>query len=55
MIYETWADLEDVVQVQMHRDYRKAYWERLPGLLREPRQIQTWTPLRRDFTSFAAW
>lgn len=55
MIYETWADLDDVVQVQMHRDYRKAYWERLPDLLREPRQIQTWTPLRRDLTSFAAW
>lgn len=55
MLYETWADLDDVVQVQMHRDYRKAYWERLPDLLREPRQIQTWTPMRRDFTFFASW
>lgn len=55
MLYETWADLDDVVQVQMHREYRKRYWERLPELLREPRQVQTWKPMRRDFTFFAAW
>ena len=55
MLYETWADLDDVVQVQMHRDYRKAYWDRLPDLLREPRRIETWTPIRRDFTFFASW
>ena len=55
MLYETWADLNDVVQVQMHRDYRKDYWDRLPQLLREPRQIQTWTPMRSDFTFMAAW
>jgi quinol monooxygenase YgiN len=55
MLYETWADLDDVVQVQMHRDYRKDYWDRLPQLLREPRQIQTWTPMRSDFTFMAAW
>lgn len=55
MLYETWADLDDVVHVQMHRDYRKAYWDRLPDLLREPRQVQTWMPMRRDFTFFARW
>ena len=55
MLYETWADLDDVVQVQMGRDYRKAYWERLPGLLREPRQIRTWKPMRQDFTFLAGW
>jgi len=55
MLYETWADLDDVVQVQMHRDYRKTFWERLPDLLREPRQVQTWKPIRRDFTFFASW
>jgi quinol monooxygenase YgiN len=55
MLYETWADPDDVVQVQMHRDYRKAYWGRLPELLRDPRQIETWTPMRRDLTCFAAW
>jgi quinol monooxygenase YgiN len=55
MLYETWTDLDDVVQVQMHRDYRKAYWDRLPDLLREPRQVQVWKPMRRDFTFFASW
>ena len=55
MIYETWSDLDDVVEVQMHRDYRKAYWEHLPDLLREPRQVQTWKPMRRDFAFFAGW
>lgn len=55
MLYETWADFDDVVEVQMHRDYRKSYWNRLPALLREPRQVQTWKPMRRDFTFHAAW
>jgi quinol monooxygenase YgiN len=55
MIYETWADLDEVVEVQMHRQYRKAYWDRLPALLREPRRIETWRPMRRDFAFFAAW
>jgi hypothetical protein len=44
-----------VVEVQMHRPYRKAYWDRLPTLLREPRRIETWRPMRRDFAFFAAW
>jgi quinol monooxygenase YgiN len=55
MLYETWADLDDVVQVQVHREYRKSYWDRLPELLREPRQVRTWRPTRRDFAFFAAW
>ncbi len=54
MLYETWADLDDVVEVQIQRDYRKAYWDRLPDLLREPRQIQTWKPLRQDFAALAS-
>jgi quinol monooxygenase YgiN len=49
MIYETWADLDDVVQVQIRRDYRKAYLDRLPAILREDRQIATWQPMRSDF------
>ena len=49
MLYETWSDLDDVVQVQMHRDYRRAYWEALPGLLAEERQVQVWKPVRGDF------
>jgi quinol monooxygenase YgiN len=53
MIYETWADPEELVQVQLKRDYRKAYEARLPDLLREPRHVQLWRPLRGDFTFFA--
>ncbi|HYG86428.1 MAG TPA: putative quinol monooxygenase [Azospirillum sp.] len=53
MLYETWADLDDVAEVQMKRAYRSAYEARLPDLLREPRQVQVWRPLRGDFTAFA--
>ena len=49
MLYETWASLDDVSEVQIHRDYRKAYWERLPELLSSPRRIETWRPMRSDF------
>ncbi|MCB8820146.1 putative quinol monooxygenase [Microvirga rosea] len=55
MLYETWADLDEVMNVQIGRDYRKAFWDRLPELLSEPRHIQTWQPIRSDFTFFAAW
>ena len=48
MLYETWTDLNDVVEVQMKRPYRQAYEARLPDLLREPRQAQVWQPLRGD-------
>lgn len=55
MLYETWSDLDDVVHVQIPRDYRKVFWDRLPALLAEPRRIGTWEPLRSDFAFFAAW
>lgn len=54
LLYETWADLDDVTTVQMHRDYRKDYWARLPDLLSRPREIQIWQPLRADFAFLAA-
>jgi quinol monooxygenase YgiN len=53
MLYETWADRDDLVNVQMKRDYRAAYEARLPDLLREPRQAAIWQPLRADFTFLA--
>lgn len=49
MLYETWADLEDVTQVQMQRSYRQDYWAKLPALLAEDRHIQVWKPMRGDF------
>ncbi|HEX6979896.1 MAG TPA: putative quinol monooxygenase [Alphaproteobacteria bacterium] len=54
MLYETWADMDDVVQVQIHRDYRRPYLDGLSRILREPRQVRIWRPLRGDFTFFAA-
>jgi quinol monooxygenase YgiN len=51
MLYETWADLDDVVQVQLKRAYRSAYHEALPSLLREERGISVWQPLRADFAT----
>ncbi len=52
MLYETWADQEDLVEVQMRRDYRRDYEARLPDLLREARQVRIWHPLRGDFAFF---
>jgi quinol monooxygenase YgiN len=53
MLYETWADRTDLVEVQMKRPYRSAYEARLPELLREPRRAEVWRPLRGDFTFLA--
>lgn len=49
MLYETWADLTDVIEVQLGRDYRQAYMERLPELLTTEREVRIWAPLRSDF------
>lgn len=49
MLYETWADREDLASVQMRRAYRGTYEARLPDLLREPRHATVWCPLRGDF------
>jgi quinol monooxygenase YgiN len=54
MLYETWADRDDLVQAQMKRAYRRAYEARLPALLRAPRGVQVWHKLRADFAFFAA-
>jgi quinol monooxygenase YgiN len=54
LLYETWADRDDLVAVQMKRGYRAAYEARLPAILREPRRAEVWRPLRGDFTFHAA-
>lgn len=51
MLYETWTDLDVVVQVELARPYRRAYHEALPDLLREERGISVWQPLRADFAT----
>jgi quinol monooxygenase YgiN len=53
MLYEVWADRDDLVNVQMKCDYRTTYEARLPDLLREPRRAEVWDRLRADFTFFA--
>jgi quinol monooxygenase YgiN len=53
MLYETWADLEELQAVQMKRRYRRDYEARLPQLLREPRRAEIWQPLRGDITTVA--
>ena len=53
MLYEVWADRDDLVNVQMKRDYRATYEARLPDLLREPRRAEIWDRLRADFNFFA--
>lgn len=54
MLYETWADLEDVKTVQLQRDYRQAYHAALDDLLARPREIAIWQPERADFAFFHA-
>lgn len=48
MLHETWESHEDVLAVQLQRPYRQAWHEALPELLRSPRDISIWQPLRAD-------
>ena len=48
MLYETWESHEDVVAVQLQRPYRRAWHDALPALLRTPRDVTVWQPLRAD-------
>ncbi|WP_102960591.1 putative quinol monooxygenase [Mangrovicella endophytica] len=48
LLLESWADHEDVVEVQLARPYREAWHAALPELLERPRDIGVWTPLRQD-------
>ncbi|MFC7472771.1 putative quinol monooxygenase [Dankookia sp. GCM10030260] len=49
LLYETWTDRRDLVEVQMHRPYRAAFEARLPALLERPRQVEIWRSLRADY------
>ncbi len=48
LLHETWADHQDVVDVQLARPYRQKWHQALPDLLEQPREVSVWTPLRRD-------
>jgi len=51
LLYETWADHQDVLDVQLKRNYRDAWHEALPELLERPREIGIWQPLRADLAT----
>ena len=48
MLYETWEDHDDVLNVQVHRPYRQAFHEALADMLARPRDISIWRPVRAD-------
>jgi quinol monooxygenase YgiN len=48
LLHETWADHQDVLDVQIKRAYRDAWHAALPELLVKPREISVWAPLRAD-------
>ena len=51
LLYETWQDHDDVLEVQLQRPYRHAFHQALPTVLRQPRDISIWIPLRADRAS----
>lgn len=54
MLFETWLDKKEFLEVQMTREYRKIYEARLPSILKRPRVMEYWEPIREDFTFFRA-
>lgn len=48
LLYETWADHQEVLQVQLKRPYRQAWHVALDEVLRKPRDISVWQVLRAD-------
>ncbi len=48
LLYETWEDHEDVLNVQAKRPYREAWHTALDEILATPREISMWIPTRAD-------
>jgi quinol monooxygenase YgiN len=46
LLVETWLDRENFMSVQMKRPYRERYEARLPDLLRTPREVTFYEPIR---------
>ena len=46
MLVETWLDREQFMSEQMKRPYRELYEARLPDLLRTPREVSFYEPIR---------
>jgi quinol monooxygenase YgiN len=45
LLHEIWRDHDDVINIQLHRSYRREWHAALPELLMEDRRITIWTPL----------
>ncbi|WP_342360358.1 putative quinol monooxygenase [Terrarubrum flagellatum] len=48
MLHETWADHQDVLDVQIKRSYRDAWHAALEDILERPREISMWEEMRAD-------
>lgn len=48
MLHETWADHQEVLDVQLKRPYRDSWHQALPDLLERPREVSIWRKLRED-------
>ena len=46
MLFETWLDRENFMTEQLKRPYREMYETRLPELLRAPRELSFFEPIR---------
>ena len=49
LLQETWADHQDVLDVQLKRPYRGEWHAALVELLAAPRDISMWQPMRSDY------
>jgi quinol monooxygenase YgiN len=49
LLHETWADHQDVLDVQLNRPYREEWHAALDELLAAPRDISMWQPMRSDY------
>lgn len=49
ILHEMWIDRHEFFEVQLKRDYRNKYEQRLPALLRAERTLQTFEIVRSDF------
>jgi quinol monooxygenase YgiN len=51
LLYETWQDHDEVLEVQLKRPYREAFHQALPSVLQQPRGVSIWVPMRADRAS----
>ncbi|MEH6718802.1 MAG: putative quinol monooxygenase [Aurantimonas endophytica] len=48
LLHEVWVDHEEVVNVQLRRDYRREWHAALPELLAVERRISVWQPIELE-------